>query len=244
MALVLAALAVGGVLALAASEDSSTIDLDSALGGSLTGSDDSQPGQRFVKRQREWAYLPGSYRFRTNILSKNTPIPRIVNGGDKAKPTEIADVFAVATGVAMEYTRDLALTSKDRIITVPYSRNKPVLIGASNRAVMGDLADYPFAHFDRNDDTGRPPVLARQDLFRDPLDSTFRGPYNNKWPLTTTPDDIRNPWSADGILSRSVRQTRMPSIPTRPPPSFSLAHLPGPVIETSRPTDRRFQPRT
>jgi len=242
MALILAGLAVGGVLALAASEDSSTVNIDDALGGSITGTNDSQPGQRFVKRQREWAYLPGSYRFRTNILSKNTPIPRIVGGGDKAKPTEIADVFAVATGVAMEYTRDLALSAKDRIITVPYSRNKPVLIGASNRAIMGDLADYPFAHFDRNDATGKTPVLARQDLFRDRLDSTFRGPSNNKFPLMTTPDDIRNPWAPDGILSRSVRQTRMPSVPTRPP-AFSNRVL-GPLIETSRPTDRRFQPRT
>lgn len=185
----------------------------------------------FLDSQFEGHFLPGAYRWRTNVLDSSVVVPRIPGGGDKALPSTIAQVYAKATAEATKAYQDAALSTSDRVITVPYVSRPPPLLTGANPFVMGSLASYPYAHYDNMDN--KDPIETRI-VGTDPFPSTMPGPSYDRFPLATVPDGIRSIWGLEGLAARDARQSRQSSINTRPmfssgkrtPPNFPPAPRP------------------
>lgn len=203
----------------------------------LTSSDTSTP-QVMLKNQRERVYLPASYRIRSNAQNKFNAVPRLPQGGEKVMPSTIADVFAHATAQSIgDVQKEAFRTRTVGLINVSASTVRPPLVFGVNATRMGGLQDYPFSWFEANKEGT--PIENQRDIWKSEKNpSTFAGPTNNIFPLATAPDTLRNPWQADGVYARAIRQIRNPTLDTRPvfapkdPPSRQ-------VISTTRPWQRR-----
>lgn len=191
-----------------------------------------------MKHQRERVYMPASYRIKTNVQNKFAAIPRLPKGGDKVMPSTIADVFASATANALsEVQREAFRTRTVGLINVTSSRVRPPLVFGVNAARMAELKDYPFSWFEANKDGT--PIENQRDIWKSEKNpSTFAGPTDNIFPIATAPDQLRNPWNADGVYARVIRQLRNPTTSTRP--MFSPRDPPSTNIRsTTHPWQRR-----
>ena len=191
-----------------------------------------------MKHQRERVYLPAMYRIRSNVQNKFTAIPRIPGGGEKVMPSTIADLFASATAKALgEVQQEAFRTRPTGLINVSSSSVRPPLVFGVNAERMAGLKDYPFSWFEAN--KNGTPIENQRDIWKSEKNpSTFAGPTNNIYPIATAPDQLRNPWNADGVYARAIRQNRNPSVSTRP--IFAPQNPPSTMIRsTTHPWQRR-----
>lgn len=172
------------------------------------------PKQRTLALQREWGYAPGQFAMASNTHNFNRLIPRIKGSGADIDPASIADAYTGAFAQRVQESTAQAMRKKDYGIVVSSSRAKPPLYTPASSANQGAMASYPLSYFEVNG--LKDPIETRQDIFDDPYPSTFTGPHNDKYPLASAPDRLRNPWQADGAYFAEYQESRKPSIYTRP----------------------------
>lgn len=169
--------------------------------------------QQMAETIDEWGFIPSLYRIRGSNLNSQQPVPRVEG---EVQPADLSRLFAKATIKAQERFYDAALDNPDRAVTIPTPQSRVPLLHVTNRALVGSLADYPMASFDRDRADGSEPIENRMDIFRDKMGSAFPGPHNASYQDSVAPDRLRNPWAADGLLSRDFTQQRIPVNDARP----------------------------
>lgn len=187
-----------------------------------------------VRRQQEWGYNSGAMQIRSGVLNERMPRLRFPNGS-KTRPSQIANVFARATALAVQHHRDIAEKLPDRGMLLISPQIPPTLVRFANRRDAGAMANYPFATFEGDYETNVAPGDDAKAFSRIPFPSTFPGEY----PISKAPDGLRNPWNPDGLLARKFTQARNPSISTRPPLPRLPVKKPSGLRSATKPWDRQ-----
>lgn len=178
------------------------------------GASDVDIKKKTLDHQREWGYLPTMNQVPTSTKTWNRVIPRLKAGDTPAHPESVADVYASAFGQKVKELAADAFNQTDHSIVVPHGQTRQPLFIPLSAQGKGDMANYPFSYFEKTDN--QDPIETKQDIFTDPLPSTFPGPARGIYPPAVAPDELRNPWAMDGRYGRTMNQYRRPAIATRP----------------------------
>lgn len=167
-----------------------------------------------VARQREWGYVPSAIQPPTNPNNNNRTIMHLKGDAGDYDPAAVADVYAAAQGQRTKELAAEAFSQTDHGIVVPNATvRNPLFIPLSSQG-KGNMANYPLSYFEAR--SNQDPIDSRQDIFTDPWPKGFPGPARDIVPRARAPDRLRNPWGPDGLISRSIQQSRRPAVPTRP----------------------------
>lgn len=172
--------------------------------------------QQMVDTIEEVGFIPNLYRIRGSNLNSAMPVPRIAGDPSQVEPSALSRLYTKATVAATARFYDAAQNNPDRAVTTPVLSTRVPLLHVTNRALVGSLADYPMASFDRDRADGSEPIENRMDIFKDKMGSAFPGPHNASYQDSVAPDRLRNPWAPDGLLSREFLQQRVPVNDARP----------------------------
>jgi len=170
--------------------------------------------KKHLNNQREWGYIPSVNQPPTNAQNWNRTVVRFRKEHGPLDPESVGDVYAAAYGQKCKELAAQAFNQTDHSIVVPHGKTRlPLFIPLSSQGT-GDMQSYPLSYFEAN--SNQDPIETRQDIFRDPLPSTFPGPARDIYPPAVAPDRLRNPWLPDGRFARELQQSRRPAIATRP----------------------------